>query len=303
MNKTDILRNQRSEEVEIVNKIMGFVKIIRPINCLMMGIAVIIGRFIVTRSIYEPLNLLFGFTTAFCLTGASMVVNDYYDRHTDKVNAPQRPIPSGLISTREALLFASSLSVLGILSALFTSTICLILSLIFFVISVYYNVKGKEYGLLGNLMVSSCVAITFIYGGLTYKDIGNSFHSILLFSSMAFLINTGREITKGIVDIEGDKIRGVNTLAISIGSRKAAPIAVIFYISAIFLSIVPWLTDLVTWEYLPFVLVADIGFIVSSILLLRNYSRDNAKKVKVFVLIWMLFGLLAFLMGSIGIEG
>jgi geranylgeranylglycerol-phosphate geranylgeranyltransferase len=282
---------------------MGFVKIIRPINCLMMGIAVIIGRFIVTRSIYEPLNLLFGFTTAFCLTGASMVVNDYYDRHTDKVNAPQRPIPSGLISTREALLFASSLSVLGILSALFTSTICLILSLVFFVISVYYNVKGKEYGLLGNLMVSSCVAITFIYGGLTYKDIGNSFHLILLFSSMAFLINTGREITKGIVDIEGDKIRGVNTLAISIGSRKAAPIAVIFYISAIFLSIVPWLTDLVTWEYLPFVLVADIGFIVSSILLLRNYSRDNAKKVKVFVLIWMLFGLLAFLMGNIGIEG
>ena len=63
MNKTDILRNQRSEEVEIVNKIMGFVKIIRPINCLMMGIAVIIGRFIVTRSMYEPLNLLFGLDT------------------------------------------------------------------------------------------------------------------------------------------------------------------------------------------------------------------------------------------------
>jgi len=268
----------------------------------MMGIAVLIGRFIVTRSIYETLTFL-GFTTAFCLTGASMVINDYYDRYTDKVNAPQRPIPSGLISTREALSFASSLAVLGIISSLFTNTSCLILSLIFFFISVYYNVKGKEYGLLGNLMVSSCVAITFIYGGLTYKGIGNSFHSILLFSTMAFLINTGREITKGIEDIEGDKVRGVKTLAIRIGSRKAAPIAVLFYISAVFLSFVPWLFNLVTWAYIPIVLVADLGFLISSILLLRDYSKDNAKKVKVFVLIWMLFGLLAFLIGSIGIEG
>ena len=281
---------------------MGFVNLIRPINCLMMGIAVLIGRFIVTRSVHETLTL-FGFTTAFCLTGASMVINDYYDRYTDKVNAPQRPIPSGLISMREALSFASSLAVIGIASALFTNTICIILSLIFFVISVYYNVKGKEYGLLGNLMVSICVAITFIYGGLTYKGIGNSFHSILLFSTMAFLINTGREITKDIEDIEGDKVRGVKTLAIRLGSRKAALIAVLFYISAIFLSSIPWLFNLVTWTYIPFVLVADIGFLISSILLLRDYSKDNAKKVKVFVLIWMLFGLLAFLMSSIGIEG
>ena len=68
----------------------------------MMGLAVLIGELITYFTLlpFEP--SLFGFFTAFTLTGTSMIVNDYWDRDVDAINAPERPIPSGLVSIKEA---------------------------------------------------------------------------------------------------------------------------------------------------------------------------------------------------------
>ena len=47
---------------------------------------------------------------------------------------------------------------------------------------------------------------------------------------MAFLSNTGREITKGIVDVKGDSAEKVKTLAVRYGEKKAAIVATVFYV-------------------------------------------------------------------------
>ena len=119
---------------------------------------------------------------------------------------------------------------------------------------------------------------------------------MIAFASMAFLSTVGREITKGIVDVEGDKLEGVNTVAVLYGSRKAAFSALFFYVSAVVLSFLPWLLEVSVW-YLPFVAVADSGFIFSSTSLLHNHSRENARRVKNMVRIWMVIGLFAFVAG------
>ncbi|HYB93319.1 MAG TPA: hypothetical protein VED00_04190, partial [archaeon] len=54
----------------------------------------------------------------------------------------------------------------------------------------------------------------------------------------------------------------------------------------------------VSFWYLPPVLVVDVGIIASSILLMKNYSRANAKRIKNLVLIWMLVGSIAFIVGG-----
>ena len=38
--------------------------------------------------------------------GTSQVVNDWFDRHVDAINEPQRPIPSGRVAGRNGLYFA-----------------------------------------------------------------------------------------------------------------------------------------------------------------------------------------------------
>jgi 4-hydroxybenzoate polyprenyltransferase len=144
-------------------------------------------------------------------------------------------------------------------------------------------------------MVSTCIGLPFIYGGVL---VGNAFTS-LLFSALAFLSNTGREVTKGIVDTEGDGARGVRTIAVVFGVDNAAYLASAFYVIAAAASIIPLLLNLVTLWYTPFVAVTDAGLIYSIVTLLRNHSRESSRKVKNQVLYWMLFGLLAFAAGTL----
>ena len=98
-------------------------------------------------------------------------------------------------------------------------------------ITATYITVGKRSGLPGNFLVSICVAIPFIYGSIT--AIGTVGLNVVLFASMAFLSNTGREITKGIVDVKGDSAEGVKTLAVRFGEKSAAVVAVFFYIFAV----------------------------------------------------------------------
>jgi len=124
---------------------------------------------------------------------------------------------------------------------------------------------------------------------------------VIVFAGMAFFSTVGREITKGIVDVEGDKLEGIRTVAAIYGSRKAAFLTLLFYVSAVILSFFPLLLEnKVSVWYLPFVAVADLGFIFSATSLLHNYSRKNARRVKNIVRIWMIIGLFAFVAGVLG---
>jgi geranylgeranylglycerol-phosphate geranylgeranyltransferase len=149
----------------------------------------------------------------------------------------------------------------------------------------------------GNFLVSICVAIPFIYGSLV--AVGFVKLNIVLFASMAFLSNTGREITKGIVDVKGDNAEGIKTLAVRYGEKTAAVVAVVFFVFAVALTPVTWFLGLVGIWFIPFVLITDVGLIVCSALLLLNPSREKARKIKKVVLYLFLVGLLAYIFGVI----
>ena len=167
-------------------------------------------------------------------------------------------------------------------------------------IALLYNYRGKKLGLIGNFMVSACITIPLIYGGFIYGYSDLNFERLkilFIFDLMIFLSNTGREVNKGIADIEGDRVRGVRTLAVRLGSRTAAIFASVFYLSAVALSFLPWFMSLTSQLYLLLVAIADIGFVTSSFILIHDYSKESALRVKKMVMIWMLIGLLSFLAG------
>ena len=281
-----------------MNKLGGFIRLMRPVNCLMMGFAVLVGAVLASPQFgsLNWLSILFGFLTGFTFCAAAMVINDYYDRAIDAINEPSRPIPSGLVKTREALAFVVVLSAVGFVFAYLVSILCFVVAAVSLVITGTYLTVGKRSGLPGNFLVSACVAIPFIYGSIV--AVGLVRLNVVLFASMAFLSNTGREITKGIVDVKGDSAEGVKTLAVRFGERSAAVAAVLFYVSAVALTPVTWLLGLVGIWFVPFVLVTDFGLVGSSVLLLRDYSRENSRRIKNMVLLWFIIGLLAYIFGT-----
>jgi len=266
----------------------------------MMGFAVVVGALIAAQmpvAEHEALKLVLGFITASTLTGASMAINDYYDRGIDAINEPDRPIPSGLVKPVESIILSAFLALCGLIAAVLTNPLSSLIAALSLIVSVSYSTFGKLTGLPGNFMVSLCISLPFIYGGVALK--GFIEPKTIFFAILAFLTNTGREIIKGIADMEGDKVRGVKTLAISHGPKKAAQAALIFFMLAVILSPLPIILGLVNILFIPPLIVADIGFVVSSISLVKDYNRKNAKKIKSMVLLWMIMGLIAFITGTI----
>jgi geranylgeranylglycerol-phosphate geranylgeranyltransferase len=282
-----------------MGKLSGFIKLMRPANCVMMGFAVLVGAILtgIHISSLNWLDIMFGFMTGFTLCAAAMAINDYYDRSIDAINEPLRPIPSGIIKAREALILVAILSAVGFVFAYLVSTVCFLVAAASLVITGTYLTVGKRSGLPGNFLVSACVAIPFVYGSIT--AVGSVGVNVLLFAFMAFLSNTGREITKGIVDVKGDSAERIKTLAVQFGEKNAAIVAVFFYVSAIVLTPITWVLGLVSFWFLPFVLVTDVGLAICSSVLLTDHSREKARKVKKAVLILFVFGLLAYVFGAV----
>lgn len=229
------------------------------------------------------------------MTGAAMAINDYYDREIDAVNEPGRPIPSGRVTPVEAVALTAALSVVGLGASYMISLNAMLVAALSWVVMMLYSAWGKRTGFPGNLMVSACISLPFIFGGL----ITGSMYPSLYFSLMAFLSNTGREVTKGIVDVEGDRGAGVNTVAVSKGPRTASVVASAFYVAAAASSLVPYALRLVSAWYLPFVAVTDLGLLHSAYSLIMKPTREKSRAVKNRVLYLMLVGLVGFAAGSL----
>ncbi len=274
-----------------------YLEIMRPVNSVMLGVAIIIGAFITggTEILSDGWSLIFAFLTGFTMSGAAMAINDYYDREIDAVNEPQRAIPSGRISPRAAVIFTGVLSTVGLASSYMISMEALLIAVFAWVVMMVYSMWGKKTGFPGNLMVSVSVALPFMYGGIMTGSLVAS----LSFSGIAFLANTGREITKGIVDVDGDKLEGVKTIAVTSGEKNAARVASLFFLSAVLVSFYPVYSNLVSFWYIPFVAITDLGLIYSSYQVMTDPTRETSRQVKTRILYLMLAGLLGFAAGSL----
>ena len=264
-------------------------------NSAMEGFAVIVGEIIATPYFIGQ-AALFGYLTGFFLLAAGNIVNDYFDRDVDAINEPERPLPSGSVSLAQAVSFAIILCSLGLLFAAQSGIWTSILAVASLAVMMGYNSKFKKTGLPGNALVSLNVAVPFIYGGLV---VGKLPWTLLIFATLAFISNVGREVVKGIVDVAGDRVKGISSIAVRMGNAYAAKQGAAWFLVAVALSVLPLALGLVSNYYIPLVIVCDAGFILTSYSVVTNPTPLNAKRNKKYVLAWMLFGLLAFVVGAL----
>jgi geranylgeranylglycerol-phosphate geranylgeranyltransferase len=260
----------------------------------MIGFAVIVGEFVSSR-VVPARAAFYGFMAGFLLVATSMILNDYFDREIDAVNEPNVARPSGVVRTRQALSIALVLGSLGLLSAASTGVVTLLVAILGLVIVISYCAKVKKMGLLGNVFVGVNAAIPFIYGGFAVASLT---WALLILALLAFLSSVGREIVKGITDVPGDTSRGVKSVAATRGNLVAARYGAAFFVCAVAFSAFPLLLGLVTYLYMPLVAICDIGFLLTAYSILASPSPRSARRNQKYVLLWMVFGSLAFLVGT-----
>jgi len=269
-----------------------YLEIIRPGNAFLAVISILLVAFI--GGIFN-FPVLIACIVVFVVTGFGNSINDYFDYKIDKINKPERPIPSGKISRKTAGYYSLALAVAGnILTILILSFIPQLIVLISTLLMFYYAYSLKKKLLIGNIIISFLTGFSFVFGGVV---VGITVVSIYL-GFYAFLTTMMREIVKDMEDVEGDKEEGANTLPIAYGMKTSSILAAAFMILASTTSPLLYIMGILTIWYLPILFIAILIFLSSAISILRDRSSENARKISKRVKIGMVVTLISFAAGS-----
>lgn len=270
----------------------AFWQLLRLEHGLMYGFGVLIGLILGGETNLKLFIL--GFLTALFFQASTFAMNDYLDYEVDLANKRfDRPLVRGDISRKAALVLSILLFPFGCVTAFFISIQAFIFAFLISTLGYLYNYKLKELGFVGNIYIAFTMSAPFIFGGI----ISNLTVSILILSLIAFFCGLGREVMKGIEDVEGDAIRSVRSIARLFGTDFAAKIASTFFLISILLSFLPpmLIPEFFDVKYLLPILATDI------ILLQVVFSLRKSKEISKFrkkTLLAIFLGLIGFLGGA-----
>jgi geranylgeranylglycerol-phosphate geranylgeranyltransferase len=291
----------------------------RPLNGVMTIIGVFIGALVSAGPAgLEAATLLLAFAAVFLINSAGNVFNDCMDIEADRVNRPERPIPSGKVPKRTALAFSGALFVLGNLCALMINGLCLTIALVNSLLLVAYSISLQHKILLGNVTIAYLVGSIFLFGGAVFLDFLKIW-TVVMLSGLAMLANIAREIVKDLEDIEGDKKGFLKKLASKTTTRIAERfgiatggvklkykermmiiIAIACIALAVVFSALPYYYGIMKLSYLVIVVLADALFISAAISLGREQKRKKGySRISRRLKIAMLIALIAFIVGAI----
>ena len=270
-----------------------YLNIGRPLTSLMIGLAVFTSALIGAGSDVGKyaIPVLLGFAVAFLFGIAGNAINDYFDYENDKINHPERPLPSGELKPGQALGFSISFAISFLLS-LYLSSIAgyavLLIVIIALASQFAYELRFKHEKAIGNMIIGTQTALAFVFGGVIVgKTTITGIIAVAVFLSIA-----GREIVKDIEDVKGDK--GRYTLPKMLGVRKAGIVAAFLIILAVLISPIPYYPlHQFGWQYLAVVSIADAIFIGSIPVIFRD-----AKKSRRMLKFAMMIAIIAFMVGS-----
>ncbi|HEX7555742.1 MAG TPA: UbiA family prenyltransferase [Leptolinea sp.] len=238
-----------------------------------------------------------GFLCAFALSGSALILNDYFDYEVDLINAPDRPLPSGVVSRQEVIGLTIITTLAGLSAAALLGFDCLIVGIIFWLIGILYNWRFKQSGLPGNLMVCASVAVTFILGAMTVHKPWSLI--VWIFSLMAFFLDLGEEIAGDALDMEGDKKRGSRSIALIKGKRYALILSVIFWGLVILVDLLPVVLGLLGTGCFVIILITDVLIVFFSIRLLCSPSEQVSRQSTRGIYLGATLAIVAFLLGQI----
>ncbi len=273
------------------------VHLFRPDLSLAAGVCVLTGQVLATGTWPPLLTAILGFVSLFAISGSALILNDYFDIEVDKINAPERPLPSGDVTPTEAIWLAVAASTLGLATALALGIKALLLALFLWVISFLYNWRFKQSGLPGNLMVCASVALSFVFGALSVDKLGNSV--VWTFSLMALFLDLGEEIAGDAMDMEGDRKRNSRSIALNRGKSFALYISLFLWLLVILLSLLPAVMGWMGLSYLIIILLTDVVLIFFSIRLIRSQTPASGRQAMRGIYLGATLGLIAFLLGQI----
>tara|TARA_B100001093_G_scaffold217455_1_gene208608 strand:- start:2131 stop:3003 length:873 start_codon:yes stop_codon:yes gene_type:complete len=232
-------------------KVNALIRLMRPKNVVLAAITVPLGAlFGLEGSLNSQQGLMVTIQILAVLTfmGAGNAMNDIKDAVIDAQAHPQRPIPSGQVTSEEArnfviVLWALSISFMSygvwqLASEGMQWWPLLSIYIVAAVLMVTYDLgpETKSKGLIGNISISLMVAAVILYGA---SSVDANSQLVFWIAGVVFFTNLAREIIKDCQDILADEGER-STLPMKIGVEQARMLAYTLIIGGLVCLYVPY---------------------------------------------------------------
>lgn len=185
-------------------------------------ISVLIGAIFATQSIPLDSKLIITFASASSALMGMNTLNQYCDVEIDEINRPYRPLPSGKIKPKNALISSISLFILSLILASLVNLQLFALAILGIFLGIIYSVKPfrfKDLFMICNISIAlGYGAINFLAGWVVYKPILQAPISFIIFFC---LFDMFANMTKDYRDVEGDSKFGTKTLPVILEKDRA----------------------------------------------------------------------------------
>lgn len=259
----------------MLRKIFAHLETMRPYTLFWCGLVSLLGASLRYGDIPPLKTTLLVFFIPILGWIAGLYLADYYDKRLDAIQKPHRPIPSGRITPREALLVGASYAILGLGLSFLLPLMNIVLVFIAGILVLCYAKLTKAKGLLGNFNRGAMTVITYLFGVFSIDSASAIPLSLWLLSLVFFFHDTNSNIIGAIRDVHGDKTGGYATTPVKYGIRHTLIISILLSIIYLILT-----TGIITFYPLIiyptyFFLLFAIGIIILCIMYLILFTNIN----------------------------
>jgi geranylgeranylglycerol-phosphate geranylgeranyltransferase len=263
----------------------------RPVNIFIILASIPVACWIAGGTTHDSLFIFLAALTGALVMAGANAINDSFDIEIDRINRPNRPLPLGVLTQRNAQQMWFIVSVTAICINVFINPLVVFAVALLY----YYSARLKRTIVAGNVVVGLMTGMAFIYGGAIVGHIERA----LVPAVFAFLINFARELVKDVEDMEGDRKEHAVTLPVKYGVRPSLILATLSLLTLISITCAVVKYSVYHSAFMYIVFVADILMCVSGVMMWQGSSSINMRRVSSNLKISMVIGLMAIIAGSL----
>jgi 4-hydroxybenzoate polyprenyltransferase len=176
------------------------------------------------------LSLVCGFVAVVGALLGTNLINHVADVVIDRINKPHRPIPSGKLKAKTAVILTGVLYFISLFAAAMVSLEMIGLTVIYIFLGAAYSLRPfrfKEKLVLSNLSIAIWYNfVNFLIGWVVFRPVLEAPYALL---TLLFLYDMIAINSKDYPDVEGDKKHGAKTLPVILGIDRALRLDLIMH--------------------------------------------------------------------------
>ena len=240
----------------------------------------VVGMFLSTPSGLPAVPLLLGTLGIALAAGSAAAINQILDLRYDSgmMRTSFRPLPTGSLTTREALIFALMLGVASmVILTLWVNTLTAVLTFISLIgYSIVYTVYLKH-ATPQNIVIGGAAGAAPPVLGWTAITGEVAADALLLFL-IIFLWTPPHFWALALYREKEYAKVGIPMLPVTHGRRYTQLQILLYTILLVAVTVMPFATHMSGWLYLGGAMILNAGFLYYAVCLYRNYSDELARR-------------------------